>query len=149
MTIVQKAEKFIFELFKDKVSGVHLYHNFQHIFRVTNAAIELGKAAEISDAELEILTLAGWFHDVGYSISDQNHEEKGAEMTAEFLLQENYPAEKIKEVQRIILATQVHHHPSDSLEEIIKDADTSHFADENYIGISELLRAEWELTQNK
>ncbi len=149
MTIVQKAEKFIFELFKDKVSDVHLYHNFQHIFRVTHAAIELGKASEISDAELEILTLAGWLHDAGYSISDENHEQKGAEIAAEFLHQENYPSEKIKEVQRIILATQSHLHPSDLLEEVIKDADTSHFADENYMGISELLRAEWELTQNQ
>ncbi len=149
MNIVQKAENFIFELFKDKVSDLHLYHNFQHIFRVTQAAIEIGKASNVSEEEIEILTLAGWLHDAGYSVSDENHEERSAEIAGEFLRNENYPPEKIKEVQRIIIATQAHHHPVDLLEEIIKDADTSHFAEENYAGISELLRAEWELTHNQ
>ena len=149
MTIVQKAEKFVFDLFKDNVSDVHLYHNFQHIFYVTQSAIELGRNTNISDEQLEILTLAGWLHDVGYSISAEDHEEKSAEIAGEFLEKENYPTEKIQEVKRIILATKLNHEPSDLLEEIIKDADSAHFANENYVGISELLRAEWELTNGK
>jgi predicted metal-dependent HD superfamily phosphohydrolase len=148
MTILQKAENYIFELFKDKVSKDHLYHNFHHIFRVVEAVTEIGKGSNISEDQLEILQLAAWFHDAGYSISEELHEQKSAEIAEEFLKKENYPTEKIDQVKSLILATCAFSEPQNLLEEIMKDADTSHFASENYIGIAELLKLEWETTQN-
>lgn len=149
MNIVLKAEQFVFELFKDKVSDAYIYHNFQHTSRVFLAVKVLVENSQVSEEEAEVLYLATWFHDTGYSVSEQNHEQQSREIAREFLTQENYPEEKIKEVQRLIKATCVGHLPIDLLEEIIKDADTSHFADVNYLGISELLKAEWEVTLNK
>lgn len=149
MNIVLKAEQFVFELFKDKVSDAYIYHNFQHTSRVFLAVKVLVENLQVSENQAEVLYLATWFHDTGYSVSDQDHEQQSTEIAREFLTKENYPVEKIKEVQRLIKATSVGHHPIDLLEEIIKDADTSHFADINYLGISELLRAEWEITLNK
>ncbi len=149
MNIVLKTEQFVFELFKDKVSDVYIYHNFQHTSRVFLAVKVLVENLQVSESEAEVLYLATWFHDTGYSISEQNHEQQSAEIAQNFLAQENYPEQKIKEVQRLIKATSVGHNPIDLLEEIIKDADTSHFADINYLGISELLRAEWEFTLDK
>ena len=149
MNIVLKAEQFVFELFKDKVSDAYIYHNFQHTSRVFLAVKVLVENLQVSENQAEVLYLATWFHDTGYSVSDQDHEQQSTEIAREFLTKENYPVEKIKEVQRLIKATSVGHHPIDLLEEIIKDADTSHFADINYLGICELLRAEWEITLNK
>lgn len=149
MNIVLKAEQFVFELFKDKVSDAYIYHNFQHTSRVFYAVKVLVENLGISESDAEVLYLAAWFHDTGYSVSEHDHELKGGEVAREFLAQENYPEDKIKEVVRLIKATFVGHHPIDLLEEVIKDADTSHFADTNYLGISELLRAEWEITLNK
>lgn len=148
MTILQKAENYIFELFKDKVSKDHLYHNFHHIFRVVEAVTEIGKGSNIEDDQLEILQLAAWFHDAGYSISEELHEQKSAEIAEEFLKNENYPTEKIEQIKSLILVTCAHSEPQNLLDEIMKDADTSHFASENYIGIAELLKLEWEATQN-
>lgn len=149
MNIVLKAEQFVFELFKDKVSDAYIYHNFQHTSRVFLAVKVLVENLQVSENQAEVLYLATWFHDTGYSVSEQDHEQQSTEIAREFLTKENYPVEKIKEVQRLIKATSVGHHPIDLLEEIIKDADTSHFADINYLGICELLRAEWEITLNK
>src|SRR5690606_18921117 len=149
MNIVLKAEQFVFELFKDKVSDAYIYHNFQHTSRVFLAVKVLVENLQVSDNDAEFLYLATWFHDTGYSVSEQDHEQQSMEIAREFLTKENYTVEKIKEVQRLIKATSVGHHPIDLLEEIIKDADTSHFADINYLGICELLRAEWEITLNK
>lgn len=148
MTIIQKAENFIFELFKDKVSKDHLYHNFHHIFRVVEAATEIGKASNLNANQLEIVQLAAWFHDAGFSVSNDLHEQHSVKIAEDFLSKEGYPSEKIAEVKRIILATEHHSQPKDLLEEIILDADTSHFANENYIGIAELLKNEWEATLN-
>jgi len=149
MNIVLKAEQFVFELFKDKVSDAYIYHNFQHTSRVFLAVKILVENLQVSESEAETLYLATWFHDTGYSVSEQNHEHQSTEIARAFLSQENYSEEKIKEVQRLIRATVVGHLPINLLEEIIKDADTSHFADLNYLGISELLRAEWEITLDK
>lgn len=149
MILINKAEQYVFELFKDKVSDAYIYHNFQHTSRVFLAVKVLVENLQVSENQAEVLYLATWFHDTGYSVSDQDHEQQSTEIAREFLTKENYPVEKIKEVQRLIKATSVGHHPIDLLEEIIKDADTSHFADINYLGISELLRAEWEITLNK
>lgn len=149
MTLVQKAEKFVFSLFRDKVSDAHIYHNFQHTSRVFLAVKILVENLQVSDSDAEILYLTSWFHDTGYSVSEQNHEQKSAEIARDFLVNESFPEEKIKEVERLVQATCMAHTPTDLLEEIIKDADTSHFADANYLGICELLRAEWEITLNK
>src|SRR5690606_38840103 len=149
MTLVQKAEKFVFYLFRDKVSDAHIYHNFQHTSRVFLAVKILVENLQVSDNDAEILYLTSWFHDTGYSVSEQNHEQKSAEIARDFLVNENFPEEKIKKVERLIQGTCMAHNPTDLLEEIIKDADTSHFADANYLGICELLRAEWEITLNK
>lgn len=149
MTIVQKAENFVFSHFKNKVSEAHIYHNFLHTSRVFLATKFLVDNLSISEDKSEILYLASWFHDTGFSVCDETNENKGAQIARDFLVQNNYPDEKITEVERLILATSIDHEPTDVLEKIIKDADTSHFADENYIGISELLRVEWEQTQCK
>lgn len=149
MNIVLKAEQFVFDLFKDKVSASHIYHNFLHTSRVYLATKELVENLEINNDEAEIVYLAAWFHDCGFSVCEDCNEGNGAQIARQFLTENQYPEDKIKEVERLILATYMPQEPVDLLEQIIKDADTSHFADENYIGIAELLRAEWELIQNR
>ena len=148
MDIVEKAEQYVFDWFKDKVSEIHTYHNYLHTSRVYLASKTLADQQIISDSEKELLFLAAWFHDAGFSECDQENEKEGATIARTFLEKEHYPADRISEVERLIMATQYTHQPTDVLEQIIKDADTSHFADENYIGIAELLRVELENTQN-
>ena len=41
MDIIQKAAEFVFALFKDKLSPLYYYHNFNHSSRVVNAVTEL------------------------------------------------------------------------------------------------------------
>lgn len=149
MTLIQSAENYIFDLFKDNLSDRHIYHNFNHTFRVCQSAEILLNHIPLSEKNRENLLLATWFHDTGYTVSDENHEEQSCRIARNFLTEKNVPEETIKEVERLIMATKFGHNPVDISEEIIRDADSSHFADENYLGISELLRSEWELTQNK
>lgn len=149
MNIVQKAEQHVFEIFKNRVSDAHIYHNFLHTSRVFLASKLLADNLAIPSSDKEVLQLAAWFHDTGFSICDEQNESKGAAIARDFLSKENYPEDKITKVERLIMATCMTHLPTDLLEEIIKDADTSHFADDNYSGLSELLRDEWEKTQNQ
>lgn len=147
MSILDKAKDYVENLFKDKLSSVYFYHNFIHTTYTVNKAEEIIKYTLISDKDKEKVLLALWFHDVGFTnCNGEGHEEKGVEIVTEFLLHENASREYIDEVAKLILSTQKYHQPQNLLEEIMKDADFSHFASPFYNDSAEALRKEWELT---
>lgn len=147
MSILDKAKDYVENLFKDKLSSVYFYHNFIHTTYTVNKAEEIIKSSDISDGDREKILLALWFHDVGFTnCNGEGHEEKGVEIVTEFLLKENASREYIDEVAKLILSTQKYHQPQNLLEEIMKDADFSHFASPFYNDSAEALRKEWELT---
>ncbi len=149
MTVLQKAEEFISNLYKDKLYQQHSYHNFSHTVRVVNAIKELIAAENISDIDAEHLLIAAWFHDIGYSTNCEKHEEESAKIVTEFLKKESYPEDGIQRVCELILATQYLIEPKNQLEGYLKDADFSHFGDPNYSNICCLLRTEFKNCFNK
>ncbi|WP_294820201.1 Pycsar system effector family protein [uncultured Flavobacterium sp.] len=148
MDIVQKAESYVFHLFKDKLSPDYIYHNFNHTLRVVNNAAVIAKE-EGAEEDMEIILLAAWFHDVGYIDGPDNHEDCGAVAALAFLKENGYPDDRAIQVAALIKATQLGVEPQTLNEKIIKDADCSHFADKNYPTLAELLREEWKVTQGK
>lgn len=149
MNIVQKAESYTFNLFKDKLSPDYIYHNFNHTLRVVNNTEIMLKAEGVNEEEAEILTLAAWLHDTGYTVSHIDHEERSSEIAKAFLESNDYPKDKIEKVISLIMITRMGVEPETLLEKIIKDADCSHFSDKNYCTVSELLREEWKITLGK
>lgn len=149
MSILHKAKDYVEILFKDKLSSVYFYHNFIHTTYTVNKAEEIMRNTPVSKEDQEKVLLALWFHDTGYVECAQDHEEKGVEIMEKFLQQENYPESYIEDVKKLILATKITYEPQNLLEEIVKDADCSHFASYDYSDISDALRKEWELTNVK
>lgn len=149
MNIVQKAENYVFGLFKDKLSPDYIYHNFNHTLRVVNNARIIAKAEGVSDYDTEVITLAAWFHDAGYIEGPQDHEERSGKMAVEFLTANGYPEDKAQKVAQLIRVTKLGTEPITRDEMIMRDADCSHFSDENYSNLSQLLREEWKITQGK
>jgi len=149
MDVVEKAESYVFHLFKDKLSPNYIYHNFNHTLRVVNNAAHISKKEDISKEDREMVALAAWFHDVGYIEGPDKHEHRSAVIAENFLKENGYDTGKAATVAALIRSTELGVDPKNHLEKIIKDADCSHFADSNYIQLSELLREEWKLTQQK
>jgi predicted metal-dependent HD superfamily phosphohydrolase len=149
MNIVQKAESYTFNLFKDKLSPDYIYHNFNHTLRVVSNAELILKEEGVNEEEAEIIILAAWLHDTGYTVSHIDHEEKSSEIARNFLKSNDYPEEKISRIIDLIMITQMGVEPETLSEKIIKDADCSHFSDKNYCTVSELLREEWKITLGK
>lgn len=149
MSIVKKAENFVFTLFKDKLSPNYIYHNYNHTLRVVTYALLLAEEEGVNEEDTEKVVLAAWFHDTGYAESDLNHEEISCRFAEDFLKENDYPENKISEVCELIRSTKMTEKPANLLQYIIRDADSSHFAEKNYDKISELLRAEWKLTLGK
>ena len=144
--IVEKAEEFVSNLFRDKLSPNLIYHNYAHTLDVVNNSRKIGKKSDLSDDELEIVTLAAWFHDVGYTEDYSSHEDKGKAIAELFLNEQNYPPEKTARVLNCIEATKVPQSPQNLLEQVICDADLIHLGQEDFFEYSDILKNEWETT---
>ena len=96
----------------------------------------------LSEAELEILTLAAWFHDSGHTITYQGHEEESIVLAKAWLTEKTYDTTKIDAVLSCIAATKLPQAPNSILEEVICDADLYHLGLPEYYHLQFLLREE-------
>ena len=140
--IIQSTEEFVTNLLTQELDSNFLYHNLRHTQRVVTHTTELAEHYKLQENEKEVLVLAAWFHDTGYTKGVAEHEGKGCELCTEFLKNKNYPDSKIETVSRLIMATNRYHDPKDLSEQIIRDADASHLGQKSYPETSELLRQE-------
>lgn len=143
--LTEKAEKFVSNLFKEKLPNTYIYHNYKHTQRVVKSTKELIDNSEINVKDKEALILAAWLHDTGYTETYKGHEAESVKIASRFLEQNNATSELIEKVTKCIAATEVNHQPGGPLEEIIRDADSSHFSKDYFQETSELLRQELEL----
>ncbi|TBW26633.1 Pycsar system effector family protein [Gramella sp. KN1008] len=143
--LVEKADKFVEELFKEKLPNTFIYHNYQHTQRVVKSTKELIDNSEINVKDKEALLLAAWLHDTGYIHTYKGHEEKSAEIAESFLKDNNATEELIEKVKKYIMATKFSNVPETFCEKIIRDADSSHFGKDYFEETSEFLRQELEL----
>ena len=144
-SIVSKAEVFATDKLTGNTNPNYLYHNLRHTQRVVDSTKELIEGENINDNESELLLVAAWFHDLGYTITYHNHEEHSCKLAKEFLTENNYPTPFIEQVCSLIMATKKNYSPANELEKIMRDADSSHFHIKNYMATTELLREELSL----
>lgn len=149
MNFIQHAEDFVFNLLKDNLSNLYTYHNFNHTQKVVAAAKNLIHNEKVNDYDAEAILVASWFHDTGYMKGFANHEEASIIIAKNFLSDNGKEEQFIDKVTSLIRATEVNYEPQNISEKIIKDADYSHFASEDYLATCQLLREEWKLTQDK
>ncbi|MGB3016401.1 MAG: Pycsar system effector family protein [Ignavibacteria bacterium] len=147
--ITELASDFVFDLLKTKLPSLHVYHNFTHTAEVVDSIKKIGSKSGLSEDELEPVILAGWFHDTGFTVSADNHEDKGIEIARDFLKANQYPENKIEVVLSCISSTRYPQAPQNLFEEIICDADLYHLGTKEFSDKSDLLRVEWEKTCNK
>ena len=142
MDILKISEDYVKNLFKDRLSSAYTYHNLNHTIQVVDKLKILAKEENINPEDTENLLLAGWFHDLGYISDCDNHEAEGKKAIENFLRENNFNEDRIRKIGDLILATDKYYQPKNHLEEIIKDADMSHLASQEYFKISEDLRNE-------
>ena len=147
--LVEKTANFVQDLFSKELPNTFIYHNFKHTQRVVKSSKELIEKSQISVKQEEALLLAAWLHDTGYVKEYTGHEEESVKIATNWLTQNNVDQETIDTVTRCILATRMHVEPHDLLEEIMKDADTSHLAKDYFEETSEFLRQELKLLKIK
>ncbi|MEP4578527.1 MAG: Pycsar system effector family protein [Gilvibacter sp.] len=140
--ILEKTHLFVTELLQNKLSPDVMYHNLLHTKRVFKSAKEIVDNTSLSESEEEAVLIASLLHDIGYIEGWEDHEAKSVQLAIPFLTEQGVSTEQIETIKRCILATRMEHQPTDLLEEIIRDADASHFAKDYYQEACEYLRQE-------
>lgn len=148
MNLIEQSEDFVSNLLKDKLSNLYSYHNFNHTLTVVNAVKELCKKEDVDGKDKEMLLVAAWFHDTGYTVGYEKHEEESVKIVTKFLKEKEQSDEFIAKVSSLILATVKEYVPKTHLEKIIKDADFAHLMGTQYETTCELLRLELKNAYN-
>lgn len=146
MTIIEQAEDFVKKLLKDKLSDSFLYHNLTHTSSVVDAVKTIATAQSVTEHEMELLLLAAWFHDTGYTDGCERHEASSVVIAEKFLQEQHYNPDDIASISALINATLKTYVPVNSLEKIIRDADYYHLANKDYLASSESLKQELKTT---
>ncbi|MDR6845694.1 Pycsar system effector family protein [Flavobacterium granuli] len=149
MSLVNQVQDFVSNLMESKLSRVYTYHNLDHTTGVVIAVNKLCDEEKVSSSDKEILLVAAWFHDIGYTNGCKNHEDSSVEIAAQFLKEKGKSEEYIDKVSSLIKTTAKEYVPQTLLEKIIKDADYYHILDDDYVSNCEGLRKEWENVEGK
>lgn len=135
--ITEEIRKFVEEESR-KPTAKYGYEPYEfHLIPMRNYAVKL---AEKLNADIEIVEIAAWLHDVGSIVyGRENHHITGAEIAEKELKKRNYPHDKIKKIKQCILC----HRGSNNLngnsleEKIISDSD----AISNFDNVSGIFKA--------
>lgn len=125
------------------------YHNINHTSYVVSQAKHIAEQSGLAEADMELLLIAAWFHDLGYKIQSQGHEDQSKKIAQEFLESQKFDPEKTQKVLDCIEATRLPQQPKDLLGKILSDADLAHLAADDFFERCQPLREEWDYARNR
>jgi len=137
---IEKAERYILQQLQERLERTLFYHGVHHTLDVVTACAEIAALEGIHDEEsLQLLRTAAFYHDSGFMITYQGHEEAGCALVREVLPEFGYNAAQIEKVCGMIMATKIPQSPKNALEMIICDADLDYLGRDDFEGIAATL----------
>lgn len=115
------------------------YHTLKHTIDVCIEVEIIGRGEGITDEELLLLKTAALFHDSGFMIGYNKHEELGVSLAKEYLPKFQYSEKQIEQICELIMATKMPPTPKNRLEEIICDADLDYLGRKDFLPVSNML----------
>jgi len=106
---------------KKRLKGESTGHDYWHCRRVVKMALKIGT---IEKADLQVLEISGWLHDIGVMKGRKNHEIRSAKITKAFLTKKRLDLTLIEKVCKNILHHRFTTGKVETLEDkVLQDAD--------------------------
>lgn len=121
------------------------YHDVAHILDVFEVCNQYIKRLDLSEKDACELRLGALMHDIGFIKGNVNHEEVGAKMAEEMLLEHQIDRDCIDRIKGLIMATKIPQTPTTELQKILCDADLDYLGRDDYPEISSKLFEELKL----
>ena len=147
--ITEAAEKYVTAFLAANLDTKFIYHDINHTRDVVKGVREICEESKIEKHEKNILLIAAWFHDTGYTKIIDQHEDAGAVIAEEFLKEYAVDQADIDIVKSCIIATHYPQYPLTPGEKILCDADMMHLSSKSFMKKADLLREEWVLSRDK
>lgn len=142
---LDRVKEHVHHFFGTRALSQLSYHNLTHTESVVSHAVKIANHYRLEAKDTFIVVTAAWFHDTGYCNGEaKGHEERGAEMAAEFLRSDGIDEQVIEEVKGCIRATIWPQKPENFLQQIVCDADLFHLGTPEFSDWNKLVRKEAE-----
>lgn len=128
----EKAYYFLVNKLEMNLPGYLSYHNVEHTKMVIAAVQELAKPEGITGQNLLLLKTAALFHDAGFLINHQEHEQLSCRIAKEYLPGFGYPVKAIETICKMILTTKLPQSAFDKCSQILCDADLYYLGEPHY-----------------
>lgn len=147
-----KLRKRALEILNSKLSKDLYYHCIHHTLDVLKVINQYMKREKINGHKAKLLRIAVLLHDIGYTVSINDHELRGMEIAEKLMSQFGFSNNHIEIVKGLILSTRVPQMPKNKFEEMICDADLDYLGRPDFYKIGDLLYKEmkaYSIIENK
>ena len=156
-----KLKKEVLGILNSKLPDNLYYHGIHHTLDALNVCEKYIEEEKINTEDTVLLKAGVLMHDIGFTVSVENHELRGVEMAIILMDKYNFNQKDVETVKNLIMATQIPQNPKDHLEEIICDVDLDYLGRSDFYIISDQLfkellandkiesRSEWNKIQIK
>ena len=134
-----KIRKKAFEILNSKLSKKLYYHGAHHTYDVLSVINRFIKREKIDSYTAKLLRIGTLYHDIGFTVSNIEHEKLGCEIVEKYMLEYGFSNKDIKVVKGLIMATRIPQTPKNYLEKIICDADLDYLGRDDFYPISDQL----------
>lgn len=135
---VELYDKIIGKL--DKTLPEYLtYHCADHTKYVVKIAEYIARKENLSKKEISLIKVAALYHDIGFTISSEEHEKKGCNIARRDLKKLNFSKKDIDKICGMIMATKIPQQPKNKLERVLADADLEYLATKSFKKIGDRL----------
>jgi uncharacterized protein len=138
------AETYILGRLRDGLPPDRSYHSLEHTLDVYRTTITIAAAEGVGGDDLDLLKTAALFHDSGFLIQDEEHEQGSCMIVREALPDFGYTTGQIDRICVMIMATKIPQDPSDELSRILCDADLDYLGRPDFFRIGATLFSEFK-----
>ncbi len=125
------------------------YHNMKHTVDVVTQVEIIGRGEGVGEEEMLLLKTAALFHDTGFLVDMENHEDNSIELAREVMQLYGFQNQQIEEVCLLINVTRKEAEPRNHLEAILKDADLDYLGRSDFLPVSNNLYNEFQQFNGK
>lgn len=147
MTTFEKIYRQVISKLENELPPGLYYHSTDHTKYVLRMAEFLAEKEGVSGRDLFLLKVAALYHDTGFTVGREDHEETSCSIASEELPGYGLTSEEIKKVCSMILATRLPQQPKTKLEKILADADLEYLGTDKFEKVGELLYKEMAFLQ--
>ena len=130
----QGARAYILAKLRHELPAGRTYHSLEHTLDVYASAIGIAEHEGVEGVDLVLLKTAALFHDSGFTVQDEMHEEGSCRIVREQLPGFGFNADQVERICNMIMSTSIPQAPKDRLDRILCDADL------DYLGRNDFLR---------